>query len=88
MLQFDVTMSRLKEEYGVDAIYESVDCSTARWVGSSDEKKLDEFTRRYKPSLAYDTAEALTFMAPDKWRLNYIMKEWPEINFYETREHI
>jgi len=88
VLQFDVTMSRLKEEYAVDAIYESVDCSTARWITSRDEKKLDEFTRRYKPSLAYDTAEALTFMAPDKWRLNYIIKEWPEIEFHETREHV
>ncbi|NCB38203.1 MAG: peptide chain release factor 3 [Erysipelotrichia bacterium] len=87
VLQFDVTMSRLKEEYSVDAIYEHVDSTIARWVDSSDEKKLEEFKKRYKTSLAYDTSEALTFMAPDKWRLNYIIKEWPEIKFFETREH-
>ena len=87
VLQFDVTMSRLKEEYSVDAIYETVDYSIARWVASDNQSKLEEFKKRYKTSLAYDTAEALTFMAPDKWRLNYVVKEWPEIKFFETREH-
>jgi peptide chain release factor 3 len=87
-LQFDVTMSRLKEEYGVDAIYTPVDFTTARWISSENEQKLEEFKKRYKTSLATDTANALTFLAPDKWRLNYIMKEWPEINFHQTREHV
>ncbi len=87
-LQFDVTMSRLKEEYGVDAIYHSVDYSTARWIDSADKVRLEEFKKRYKTSLATDTADALTFLAQDKWRLNYIMKEWPEISFHETREHV
>ncbi len=87
VLQFDVTMSRLKEEYSVDAIYEHVDFSIARWIESDNEAKLEEFKKRYKTSLSYDTAEALYFMAPDKWRLNYVMKEWPEIKFFETREH-
>ena len=87
VLQFDVTMSRLKEEYGVDAIYEHVEFSVARWITSDNEGKLEEFKKRYKTSLSYDAAEALTFMAPDKWRLNYVIKEWPEIKFFETREH-
>ncbi|HNX75092.1 MAG TPA: peptide chain release factor 3 [Candidatus Rifleibacterium sp.] len=87
VLQFDVTMSRLKEEYSVDAIYETIEYSIARWVTSDNQAKLEEFKKRYKTSLAYDTAEALTFMAPDKWRLNYVIKEWPEIKFFETREH-
>jgi peptide chain release factor 3 len=88
VLQFDVTMSRLKNEYAVDAIYENVDFSTARWISSDDETKMAAFQKRYKTSLATDSAEALTFLAPDKWRLNYVMKEWPEIKFVETREHI
>jgi peptide chain release factor 3 len=87
-LQFDVTMSRLKQEYGVDAVYTPVDFSTARWIEAQDPKRLEEFKRRYKTSLATDTADALTFLAPDKWRLNYIIKEWPDITFHETREHI
>ena len=86
VLQFDVVISRLQNEYSVHAIYEPVEYTVARWIGSDDERKLEEFKKRYKPNLAYDTGDALTFMAPDKWRLNYVMKEWPEIKFYETHE--
>lgn len=31
VLQFDVTMARLKAEYKVDAVDEGVDYATARW---------------------------------------------------------
>lgn len=88
VLQFDVTIARLKTEYGVDAIYESVDYSTARWIESENKDKLEAFKRRYRNSLTLDSADILTFLAPDKWRLNYVMKEWPEITFKETREHV
>lgn len=33
VLQFDVTMARLKAEYKVDAVDEGVDYATARWGG-------------------------------------------------------
>ena len=33
VLQFDVTMARLKAEYGVDAVYEHVNYVASRWVG-------------------------------------------------------
>ena len=46
VLQFDVTMDRLRTEYGVDAIYEGVDYATARWVGCADARKLAEFERK------------------------------------------
>ena len=31
VLQFDVVVSRLKSEYNVEAVYESVNVATARW---------------------------------------------------------
>jgi peptide chain release factor 3 len=39
VLQFDVTMARLKAEYGVDAIYEPVNFAVARWIECGDRKK-------------------------------------------------
>ena len=36
ILQFDVTMARLKAEYGVDAGHEQVDLSVARWITCDD----------------------------------------------------
>nr|WP_302504227.1 peptide chain release factor 3 [Geoalkalibacter halelectricus] len=50
VLQFDVTMARLKAEYGVDAVYEGVDYATARWVACDDRKKLEEFERKTRPT--------------------------------------
>ncbi|MGI6457821.1 MAG: hypothetical protein ACOX5R_19675 [bacterium] len=38
VLQFDVVAVRLKDEYGVDAVYESVNYSTARWISCEDQK--------------------------------------------------
>lgn len=46
VLQFDVVVARLKSEYNVEAIYESVNVSTARWVECDDVKKFDEFQRK------------------------------------------
>jgi peptide chain release factor 3 len=87
VLQFDVTMERLKVEYGVDAIYEGVDYATARWVGSSDPKKLAEFEKKNQASLAMDAEDNLSYLAPSEWRLGYVMEQWPGIEFAKTREH-
>ncbi len=38
-LQFDVVTYRLKDEYGVEAVYEPVNVYTARWIESDDKKK-------------------------------------------------
>lgn len=48
VLQFDVVVSRLKSEYNVEAIYESVNVATARWIECSDVKKFEEFKRKTK----------------------------------------
>lgn len=40
ILQFDVVVARLKSEYNVEAIYETVNVTTARWVECSDVKNL------------------------------------------------
>ncbi len=87
VLQFDVTMERLKAEYAVDAVYENVDYATARWVGSEDPKKLAEFEKKNQSSLAFDAEGNLSYLAPSEWRLGYVMEQWPDIEFAKTREH-
>ncbi|MCK4507898.1 MAG: peptide chain release factor 3, partial [Desulfuromonadales bacterium] len=85
--QFDVTMERLKTEYSVDAIYESVDYATARWISCSDPKKLAEFEKKSQANLALDAEGNLSYLAPSEWRLGYVMEQWPDIEFAKTREH-
>jgi len=87
VLQFDVTMARLKAEYGVDATYEPVDYATARWVSCTDKVKLDLFEKDSLANLALDAEGYLTYLARSEWSLNYDMEQWPDIEFRKTREH-
>ncbi len=85
-LQFDVTVARLKSEYGVDAVYEPVAFSTARWIDCDDQKMLKEFTNKHADNVAYDSQGRLTYLAPSSWHLTFVMEDWPHISFYKTRE--
>ncbi|MCG7563243.1 peptide chain release factor 3 [Pseudoalteromonas sp. McH1-42] len=87
VLQFDVVVARLKSEYNVDAIYESVNVQTARWVNCEDEKKLAEFRRKCEQNLALDGGDNLTYIAPSRVNLNLSMERYPDVQFHQTREH-
>lgn len=87
VLQFDVTMARLKDEYGADAVTEPADYAKARWIQCKDRKKLELFERENKNNLALDAEGHLTYLARSEWSLDYEMKQWPEISFLNTREH-
>lgn len=88
VLQFEVTMARLKNEYGVDAIYEPVNYQAARWVQCADKKMLADFERKNQDALATDSEGFLTFLAQSEWMLNFHMEKWPDIEFMKTRENI
>ncbi len=86
VLQFEVTMARLKNEYAVDAVYESINYQAARWVTSADGKKMAEFERKNQGALARDSEGFLTYLAQNEWMLNFFMEKWPAIEFHKTRE--
>ncbi|MFO7785028.1 MAG: peptide chain release factor 3 [Desulfatiglandales bacterium] len=86
VLQFDVTMARLKSEYGVDAVYEPVEYATARWVSCDDRNRLADFEKACQANLALDAEGSLTYLAPSEWQLKYLVKDWPGIQFVKTRE--
>ena len=87
VLQFDVVAHRLKDEYKVNCIFESVSVNTARWIECKDEKKLEEFKNKAADNLALDGGENLTYLAPTRVNLNLMQERWPEIEFKQTREH-
>ena len=83
----DVTMARLKAEYGVDAIYEPIELAAARWVECEDKKRFKLFEKEMQLSLAKDAQGNLAYLARSIWRLENAMENWPEISFQKTREH-
>jgi len=86
LLQFDITMARLKSEYGVDAVYEPVDYKVARWVDCADPKKMAEFEKKNSAGIVRDSEGTLAFLATSEWNLDFYMEKWPDISFYKTRE--
>jgi peptide chain release factor 3 len=87
VLQFEVTMARLKAEYSVNATYETIDLSVARWVTCEDEKMLREFKKKNESRLALDSEDWLTFLTTSEYQLGFTMEDWPQIKFHKTREH-
>ena len=85
MLQFDVVAHRLKQEYGVDCVYEPVTVYTARWV-EGKEKDLQKLRDKAYDNLAEDGAGNLTYLATTRVNLQMAEERHPEIRFRETRE--
>ncbi|MFO8048178.1 MAG: peptide chain release factor 3 [Desulfosudaceae bacterium] len=86
VLQFDVTMARLKSEYGVDATYEPVDYAAARWVSCDDKTRLAAFEKANRYDLALDLEGNLTCLAKSPWQMDFVMEKWSDIKFFKIRE--
>jgi peptide chain release factor 3 len=86
VLQFEVTMARLKNEYSVDAVYEPINFSVARWLYSENSKILEEFKKKNPANIAVDAENCLTFLTTSEWQLGYAVEQWPDITFQKTRE--
>ena len=87
VLQFDVVAYRLKAEYGVDASFEQVGVSTARWVHCADARTLEEFRDKNAAHLALDGADQLVYLAPTRVNLQLAQERSPGVRFAATREH-
>jgi len=87
VLQFDVVQYRLKDEYGVDCVFEPAAISTARWVSCPDEKKFREFREKNELRIAADHQGALVYLASSPVNLAMTRERFPDIAFDDTREH-
>ena len=86
-LQFDVVVHRLKHEYNVDCSYEPIPIVAARWVHATETNILDDFKKKYRPYLALDSANELTYLASSQVNLALTMERCPDIEFLSAREH-
>ena len=86
VLQFDVVVSRLKHEYNVDAIYENVSVTAARWV-TGDNVAIEELKNKVPQQLALDGGDNLTYLATSNVNLSLTEERHPKVTFHATREH-
>jgi peptide chain release factor 3 len=47
---------------------------------------MTEFEKNNSANLAVDAEGHLSFLAASEWRLGHCMEQWPEIEFYKTRD--
>lgn len=87
VLQFDVVVHRLKDEYNVECLFEPVNVATVRWVECDDDKMLEEFKRKAADNIAIDGGGDLAYIAPTRVNLQLMIERWPDIRFLSTREH-
>ncbi len=86
-LQFEIVAHRLASEYGVDALYDTANISTARWLTFPDEATRREFEREQAAALATDVDGNPVFLATNKYNLQVTMERWTKVGFHATREH-
>ncbi|MDR1125992.1 MAG: peptide chain release factor 3 [Deltaproteobacteria bacterium] len=86
LLQFDLIISRLADEYNVNASYEMVGAHCARWLHSDDKAQFDDFKDYYRNDLALDAENTLAYLAPTPWKLESAMERYPKVEFRTTRE--
>ena len=86
-LQFEVVAQRLKDEYKVDAIFESAEIYTARWLTFPDELTRRNFEREQSMRLGTDVDGNPVYLASTRYNLDVTMEKWPKVGFHATREH-
>jgi peptide chain release factor 3 len=86
-LQFEIVAQRLASEYKVDAIYETANIATARWLTFPDDITRRSFEREQAAALATDVDGNAVFLATNKYNLQVTMERWPKVGFHATREH-
>ena len=88
VLQFEVVASRLMNEYGVDAMFETASISSARWVSCDNKRVLADFEKSSAGNhIAFDAANNMAYLATSGVNLRLTQERWPQLTFHATREH-
>ena len=85
-LQFEVIQYRLLQEYGASVQFNSMPYYKACWLTSTNDKKLEEFTRFKGANIAHDKDGHLVYLAQSEWFLNTERTNNPDIEFHFTSE--
>jgi peptide chain release factor 3 len=85
-LQLDVLRVRLKEEYGLDVMWDVAEFVLARWVSSDDPKALDTFVKANGLGIAEDLDGDLVFLARNQFYLDYTRERAPGIVFTDIKD--
>jgi len=78
-LQLEVVKHRLKNEYGVDSILESMPYQIARWV-SEGWPSVDKLGRVFNCKIVKDCWNRPVILFKNEWNLNQFLEDQPKLN--------
>jgi peptide chain release factor 3 len=84
-LQFEVMADRLKNEYGLEVIFEPSPYAEARWLAGA-KADVDDFAGKHRPAMAIDIDEQPVFLAKSAWEIGYVGERYPKVTFQRTKE--
>ena len=87
MLQLDVIKYRLEHEYKASCRFDVSTFTTACWIQCDDRKILDNFISIHSAKIADDVRGDSVFLAGNKWLLERMLEEFPEIKYYFTSDY-
>src|SRR5688572_12166552 len=85
-LQLDVLQARLKDEYGLEVMWDTAEFTLARWIAADDPKVLESFVKTYPLSIADDLDGDVVFLAANQFRLDYTKERAPGIVFTDIKD--
>jgi len=87
-LQFEVMADRIRTEFEVPVHFEPTSLFTARWVEADDALALKKFIDANATAVAKDHDGAPVYLARNAWHLERGAKDWPDIRFLKTKDHV
>ena len=85
-LQLDVLRVRLKDEYGLEIMWDLAEYNLARWISSPDPKVMETFVTSNRLSIAEDLDGDPVFLAANQFRLDYTAERAPGIKFTDIKD--
>ncbi|MPZ41766.1 MAG: peptide chain release factor 3 [Rhizobiales bacterium] len=85
-LQLDVLQARLKDEYGLEVMWDSAEFALARWIASDDPKVLANFVTANASAIAEDLDGDAVFLARNQFYLDYAREHAPAVRFTDIKD--
>ncbi|MBC8267907.1 MAG: peptide chain release factor 3 [Rhodospirillaceae bacterium] len=87
-LQFEVMADRIRTEFEVPVHFEPTSLFTARWVKADEPLQMKKFLDANSTAVAEDHDGAPVYLARNAWHLERGAKDWPDIRFLKTKDHV
>ena len=85
-LQLDVLQVRLRDEYGLEVMWDVPEFVLARWIASDNPKTLGAFVASNASAIAEDLDGDLVYLARNQFYLDYTREHAPGVAFTDVKD--